>query len=155
MKLDELKSPKGRHKKPKRVGRGSGSGHGKTSCRGHKGIKARSGRKLRPGFEGGQMPLSRRIPKRGFTSKFKKEFEIINIKDLNIFENDSTITPQLLKDRGLIKNKKEGVKILGTGELSKTLTVRAHRFSKSAVEAIKRAGGTVEVLFNAKCKVNN
>ena len=146
MKLNELKSPKGGHKKPKRVGRGSGSGHGKTSCRGHKGTKARSGRKLRPGFEGGQMPLSRRIPKRGFTSKFKKEFETINIKDLNIFENDSTITPQLLKARGLIKDKKEGVKILGMGELSKALTVKAHRFSKSAVEAIKKAGGKAEVL---------
>jgi large subunit ribosomal protein L15 len=146
MNLSELKPPKGAHRKPKRVGRGLGSGHGKTSCRGHKGLKARSGRKLRPGFEGGQMPLSRRIPKRGFVSKNKLEFEIINVKDLNRFENNSTITPQLLKEKGLIKNKKKELKVLGMGSLSKALTVKAHRFSKSAMEAIKKAGGKVEVL---------
>lgn len=146
MNLNELRPPKGAHKKPKRVGRGVGSGHGKTSCRGHKGLKARSGKKLRPGFEGGQMPLSRRIPKRGFVSKFKKEFEIINVKDLNIFKNNSTVNPQLLKEKGLIKNKKEGVKVLGMGSLSRILTVKAHHFSKTAVEAIKKAGGKIEVL---------
>ncbi len=144
--MNELKSPQGAHKKPKRVGRGAGSGHGKTSCRGHKGLKARTGKKLRPGFEGGQMPLMRRIPKRGFVSKFKKEFKIINIKDLNIFENNSTITPQLLKEKGLLKGRKEMLKILGPGSLSKALTVKAHRFSKSAVEAIKKAGGKIEIL---------
>lgn len=146
MNLNELKPPKGANKKPKRVGRGNGSGHGKTSCRGHKGIKARAGRKLRPGFEGGQMPLMRRIPKRGFTNKFKKEFEIINVRSLNIFENNSTVDPQTLQEKGLVKNNKGGIKILGTGELSKALTVKAHRFSKSATEAIKKAGGKTKLL---------
>ncbi len=146
MKLNELSPPKGAHKKPKRVGRGVGSGHGKTSCRGHKGIKARTGKKLRPGFEGGQMPLARRIPKRGFVNKFKKKFEIINVRDLDIFDNDSTVTPPLLKEKGFIKNNKDGIRVLGMGPLSKKLTVNAHHFSKSAVEAINKMGGKIKVL---------
>lgn len=146
MKLDELSSPKGAHKKPKRVGRGVGSGHGKTSCRGHKGLKARTGKKLRPGFEGGQMPLARRLPKRGFVNKFKKEFEIVNIRDLDVFDNDSTVNPQLLRERGIIKNRKDGVRVLGMGPLSKKVTVEAHYFTKSAAEAIKKAGGKTKIL---------
>lgn len=144
--MNELSSPKRAHKKPKRVGRGRGSGHGKTSCRGHKGLKARTGKKLRPGFEGGQMPFARRIPKRGFVNKFKKCFEIINVRDLNIFDNDFTVNPQLLKEKGFIKNKKDGLKVLGIGPLSKKLTVEAHHFSKSAAEAIKKMGGKIKIL---------
>ncbi len=146
MKMSELRPHKGANKKPKRLGRGPGSGHGKTSSRGHKGLKSRSGKKLRPGFEGGQMPLSRRIPKRGFVSKNRKEFEIVNIRSLNIFEDKSLVNPQALEERGLINSKTAGVKILGEGTLSKALTVKAHRFSKGAADAIKGAGGKIETL---------
>ncbi|MBO8158058.1 50S ribosomal protein L15 [Thermosyntropha sp.] len=146
MRLDELKSPAGANKRPKRVGRGPGSGHGKTSTRGHKGQKARSGGGVRPGFEGGQMPLQRRIPKRGFTNIFKKEYAIVNVKDLNVFEDGTEITPELLISRGLIKSVKDGVKILGDGELEKKLVVRAHKVSKQAEEKINARGGKVEVI---------
>lgn len=146
MRLEELKSPSGANKRIKRVGRGIGSGHGKTSTRGHKGQKARSGGGIRPGFEGGQMPLQRRIPKRGFTNIFKKEYAIINVKDLNIFENGTTVTPELLIDNGLIKKVLDGVKVLGDGELEKKLVVKAHKVSKQAEEKITALGGEIEVI---------
>ncbi len=146
MKLEELKSPPGANKRVKRVGRGPGSGHGKTSTRGHKGQKARSGGGVRPGFEGGQMPLQRRIPKRGFTNIFKKEYAIVNIRDLNSFENGSEINPEVLLNAGLINSTKDGVKILGDGELEKKLTVRAHKISRQAEEKITARGGRVEVI---------
>lgn len=146
MRLDELKSPAGANKRPKRVGRGPGSGHGKTSTRGHKGQKARSGGGVRPGFEGGQMPLQRRIPKRGFTNIFKKEYAIVNVGDLNIFADGTEITPELLIQNGLIKSVKDGVKILGDGELERSLTVKAHKVSKQAEEKINARGGKVEVI---------
>lgn len=146
MKLHELKSPPGANKRTKRVGRGPGSGHGKTSTRGHKGQKARSGGGVRLGFEGGQMPLQRRIPKRGFTNIFKKEYAIINVKDLNVFEDGTEVTPELLIANGLIKSVKDGVKILGDGDLDKKLTVKAHKISKQAEEKVTAKGGKVEVI---------
>mgnify|MGYP001302958391 FL=1 len=146
MKLEELKSPPGANKRVKRVGRGTGSGHGKTSTRGHKGQKARSGGGVRPGFEGGQMPLQRRLPKRGFTNIFKKEYAIVNIRDLNSFEDGSEINPEVLLNAGLINSTKDGVKILGDGELEKKLTVRAHKISRQAEEKITARGGRVEVI---------
>lgn len=146
MKLNELKSPPGANKGTKRVGRGPGSGHGKTSTRGHKGQKARSGGGVRPGFEGGQMPLQRRIPKRGFTNIFKKEFAIVNVKDLNIFDDGTEVTPELLKANGLINSVKDGIKILGHGDLEKNLTVKAHKISKQAEEKVIAKGGKVEVI---------
>ncbi len=139
--LGQLKVPAGAHKKPKRVGRGTSSGHGKTSGRGQKGQRARSGHGIRLGFEGGQMPLSRRIPKHGFTSKFKKEFQIVNLKSLNIFQENAIVSPNELKGSGLIKKLNRPIKILSEGNLSKPLTIKAHSFSKSAVEKIKKAGG--------------
>lgn len=145
MKLNELKPAPGSKKKPKRVGRGRGSGHGKTSGRGQKGQKARS--KVRLGFEGGQMPLQRRVPKRGFTNIFKENFALVNIKDLNRFEPGQEITPELLVEAGLIKPRDEGrVKVLGQGEISQALHVKAHRFSKSARTKIEGAGGRVELV---------
>jgi len=146
VKLEELKSPPGANKRVKRVGRGTGSGHGKTSTRGHKGQKARSGGGVRPGFEGGQMPLQRRLPKRGFTNIFKKEYAIVNIRDLNSFDDGSEINPEVLQNAGLIKSIKDGVKILGDGELEKKLTVRAHKISRQAEEKITARGGRVEVI---------
>ncbi|MBI5183839.1 MAG: 50S ribosomal protein L15 [Nitrospinae bacterium] len=140
MKLYDLRPPVGSKKKRKRVGRGPGSGHGKTSCRGHKGQKARSGGRCKPWFEGGQMPLQRRLPKRGFTNIFKERFAIINIKDLNRFEKETSVTPVLMKEKGLIK-RLCCVKILGEGELARPLTVQANYFSKSAVKKIEVAGG--------------
>ena len=146
MKLEQLKSPPGASKGTKRVGRGIGSGHGKTSTRGHKGQKARSGGGVRPGFEGGQMPLQRRIPKRGFTNIFKKEFTIVNIGDLNRFEDGTVVTVELLKQSGLVKKVKDGIKLLGNGELEKTLVVQVQRASRQAVEKITARGGKVEVI---------
>jgi large subunit ribosomal protein L15 len=146
VKLEELKSPPGANKRVKRVGRGTGSGHGKTSTRGHKGQKARSGGGVRPGFEGGQMPLQRRLPKRGFTNIFKKEYAIVNIRDLNSFEDGSEINPEVLQNAGLINSIKDGVKILGDGDLKKKLTVRAHKISRQAEEKITARGGRVEVI---------
>ncbi|MCG0276118.1 MAG: 50S ribosomal protein L15 [Thermosediminibacteraceae bacterium] len=146
MRLHDLRPAEGSRKKPKRVGRGIGSGHGKTSTRGHKGQNSRSGGGVRPGFEGGQMPLVRRIPKRGFTNKFKKEYAIVNVKALNVFEENTRVTPELLKEKGLIKQIKDGVKILGDGELKVKLEVVAHAFSNSAKEKIEAAGGKVEVI---------
>ncbi|GAW90891.1 50S ribosomal protein L15 [Calderihabitans maritimus] len=146
MKLHELKPVPGSRRKRTRKGRGIGSGLGKTAGRGHKGQKARSGGGIRRGFEGGQMPLYRRIPKRGFTNIFKKEIVAINVQELNRFEEGTVVTPELLVETGVIKSIKDGVKILGNGELQKALTVKAHAFSKSAAEKIEAAGGKVEVV---------
>ena len=146
MKLEEIKSPPGANKSPKRVGRGIGSGHGKTSTRGHKGQKARSGGSIRPGFEGGQMPLQRRIPKRGFTNIFKKEWSIVNVKDLNIFEDGTIVTVELLKQAGLIKKIDQAVKLLGDGEVEKQLTVQVHKASQQAEDKINAKGGKIEVI---------
>lgn len=146
MRLEELKPAKGATKKTKRVGRGFGSGHGKTSTKGHKGQKARSGGVKPAGFEGGQMPLQRRIPKRGFTNIFRKEYAVVNLSDLATMSGSDTITPEVLKQKGLIKDMKAGVKVLGMGELTTKLTVRAHKFSKSALDKIQAAGGKAEVI---------
>jgi len=145
MKPHELKPAPGSHKKPKRVGRGPGSGHGKTSTRGHKGQKARSGGSVRRGFEGGQMPLQRRLPKRGFTNIFRKQYSVVNVKDLAGFGDGEAITPESLKEKGLIKTR-QPVKILGEGELTKKITVKAHKFSQTAIQKIEASGGKVEVI---------
>lgn len=145
MRLHELKPDTGT-KRNKRLGRGIGSGHGKTAGRGHKGQKARSGGGTRPGFEGGQMPLQQRLPKRGFTNIFRKELVQVNVEALNNFANGTEITPELLKEAGIIKSIKCGLKVLGRGELEKELLVKAHKFSKSAVEKIEAAGGKAEVI---------
>ncbi len=141
MRLNELRPPEGSTRARKRLGRGIGSGHGGTSGKGHKGQRSRSGHKSRPWFEGGQMPLQRRLPVRGFTNVFRKEYAIVNLDKLNSFPDDTVVTPKLLKNAGIIKKMKDGVKILGDGELEKRLTVKAHRFSESAVGKIKKAGG--------------
>jgi large subunit ribosomal protein L15 len=143
-----MQMPHGARKKIKRVGRGSGSGHGKTSCRGHKGLKARTGAggKLRLGFEGGQMPLIRRVPKRGFRSSSKIINQIVNVEDLNEFKKDDTVDPKKLKEINIVKYDDMPVKILGDGEIKKSLTVRAHAFSKGAIDKIKKAGGKVEAI---------
>jgi len=146
MRLEELKPAKGATKKTKRVGRGFGSGHGKTSTKGHKGQKARSGGVKPAGFEGGQMPLQRRIPKRGFTNIFRREYAVVNVSDLATLAGSDTITPEMLKQKGLIKDMKAGLKVLGMGELTTKLTVRAHKFSKSALDKIQAAGGKAEVI---------
>ncbi|MCK9420827.1 MAG: 50S ribosomal protein L15 [Nitrospirae bacterium] len=146
MRLEELKPAAGAKKKAKRVGRGPGSGSGKTAGKGHKGQKARSGGVKGAGFEGGQMPLQRRIPKRGFTNIFRKEYSVVNLQDLEAMAGGDPITPEMLMQKGLIKDMKIGVKVLGMGELKAKITVRAHKFSKSAVEKIQAAGGKVEVI---------
>lgn len=146
MKLHELRPAEGSVKTSKRKGRGPASGLGKTSGRGHKGQKARSGGGVRPGFEGGQMPLIRRIPKRGFTNIFAKVYSIVNVKDLEVFEAGTVVTPELLKKKGIIRKLNDGVKILGNGELSKSLTVKAHKFSKTAQDKIEAVGGKAEVI---------
>jgi len=146
MKLFELQPAPGSKTEPKRKGRGHASGNGKTAGRGHKGQNARSGGGVRPGFEGGQMPLHRRLPKRGFTNIFAKEYVEINVSDLERFDNNTVVTPELLKEAGVIKQIKDGVVVLGRGEISKSLTVKAARFSKSAAEKIEAAGGKVEVM---------
>lgn len=146
MKLHELKPAPGSTHAPKRLGRGIGSGQGKTAGKGHKGQNARSGGGVRPGFEGGQQPLYRRMPKRGFTNIFKKEYTIINVGDLdNRFENGAEVNIQTLYEAGLIKAVKYGIKILGTGELTKALTVKVDKVSQGAAEKIAAAGGKVEV----------
>ena len=147
MGLDKLKPAKGSVRNRKRVGRGPGSGLGKTAGRGEKGQKSRSGFARKPGFEGGQMPLHRRIPKRGFTNhRFKKEFAIVNLGRLEVFETGTIVTPQLLIERGVIKNTRDGVKILGDGALTKALTVRAHKFSAGSQAAITKLGGKAELI---------
>ena len=147
MKLHELEKNIGATHAKKRVGRGSGSGLGKTSGRGQKGQKARSGGSINPVFEGGQLPLYRRIPKRGFkNAKFRTVYATINVEDLNVFEDGTVVTPALLKDTGLVKNQLDGIKVLGNGTLEKKLTVKAHKFSNSAQEKIESIGGKTEVM---------
>jgi len=142
--LSTLRAVKGARKKPKRIGRGPGSGHGKTATAGNKGQLSRSGRKQYFGFEGGQNPLHRRVPKRGFTNLFRTEYAVVNVGALNAL--DGEITPERLVKEGLVKAMLSGIKILGDGELTKAIVVRAHRFSKSAAEKIARAGGRAEVI---------
>ena len=146
MKLHELKPAEGSRQERKRKGRGIGSGNGKTAGKGHKGQNARSGGGVRPGFEGGQTPLFRRLPKRGFNNINRKEFAIVNLDMLNSFEEGVEITPELLIEYGVVKNEKAGIKILAKGSIEKKLTVKAHQFSAAAKEAIEAAGGTTEVI---------
>ena len=146
MKLNNLHANEGARQSYNRVGRGIGSGMGKTSQRGQKGQKARSGGGVRPGFEGGQNPLYRRISKRGFTNSQKTIYTVVNVENLNVFEDGATVCPNCLKDKKLVRKECDGVKILGVGTLTKKLTVKAHKFSKSAVAAIEAAGGSVEVI---------
>ncbi len=144
--INALKPAPGANRKPKRVGRGMGSGHGKTATRGSKGQLSRSGSRMRAGFEGGQMPLHRRLPKRGFHNRFRKEYAAVNLEKLAGFEAGAQVDPEILKSRGLVKNLHDGLKILGSGDLPHALHVRAHKFSKSAAEKIRKAGGTIEVI---------
>ncbi|QFT87207.1 50S ribosomal protein L15 [Bacillus sp. THAF10] len=146
MKLHELKPNEGSRKERNRVGRGIGSGNGKTSGKGHKGQNARSGGGVRPGFEGGQTPLFQRLPKRGFTNIHRKEYAIINLDALNRFDEGTEVTPELLVETGLVSKLNAGLKVLGNGSVEKKLTVRAHKFSSAAKEAIEAAGGSVEVI---------
>ncbi|MDA8334435.1 MAG: 50S ribosomal protein L15 [Peptococcaceae bacterium] len=147
MNLAELKPARGARRPPTRKGQGTGSGNGKTAGRGHKGQKARSGGGVRPGFEGGQMPLARRMPKRGFTNHpFKKEIVLVNVRDLNRFTDGSVVDPAALVAEGLVKKLGDGIKILGSGTITRSLTVRANAFSKSAGEKISAAGGKTEVI---------
>ncbi|TVY06633.1 50S ribosomal protein L15 [Paenibacillus cremeus] len=146
MKLHELTSAPGSRSSRKRVGRGIGSGMGKTATRGHKGQNARSGGGVRPGFEGGQNPLYRRLPKRGFNNRFRTEYAVINVEELNKFAAGTEITPEVLFESGIVKNPKDGIKILGNGEVTVQLSVKANKFSQSAVEKIQAAGGKTEVI---------
>ena len=146
MRLSDLRPAKGANKRIKRRGCGTASGHGKTSCRGHKGSGARSGTKRRFGFEGGQMPLMRRVPKRGFNSKFPKEYQIVNLGQLKGFKDADSVTPEILRQKDIIKISGAPVKILADGEIKKALTVSAHKFSKKAAEKIQAAGGKVELI---------
>lgn len=146
MNLGSLVAPRGARKKRKRLGRGEGSGHGGTSTRGHKGQKARAGGFHKRGFEGGQMPLIRRLPKRGFFNFSRQRFEVVNVNSLNVFAPETVVDIGLLREQGLVKGKRDGVKILGEGELKVPLTIKAHRFSQSAQRKITQAGGRVEVV---------
>lgn len=147
MKLNSLKPNEGATCNRKRLGRGVGSGTGKTSGKGHKGQNARSGGGVRPGFEGGQLPLFRRIPKRGFSNaKFKTTYAVINLSDLNKFEDGAVVTPELLKEMGLVKKQLDGIKVLGKGKLDKKLIVKAHKYSNVAKEQIEKLGGKAEVI---------
>lgn len=144
--LNNLKPARGANRKNKRVGRGMGSGHGKTATRGYKGQKSRSGTSIRPGFEGGQMPLYRRLPKRGFTNIFRKEYSIVNLDSLAEFKAGAKIDPEALLEKGIVRTLRHDIKVLGNGELKNAITIRAHKFSKAAAEKITKAGGTVEVI---------
>jgi len=145
--LNNLRPPKGAKGRKKRIGRGPGSGHGKTAGRGHKGQKSRSGYSRKRGFEGGQMPLQRRVPKRGFTNPFRVEYAVVNLDALaERFEAGVLVTPEILHERGLVRGKRSLVKVLARGDMDKALTIHAHRFSAKAVEKITAAGGTVETL---------
>ncbi len=144
--LNELCPSPGAKRERKRVGRGIGSGLGKTSGRGHKGQNSRAGGGKGPGFEGGQMPLQMRLPKHGFTNIFRTEYALVNVEDLNRFEAGSVVTPEVLKERKMLKQMRDGLKVAGRGELEKALTVKAHKFTKSAVEKIEAAGGKAEVI---------
>lgn len=146
MKLHELSPAPGSVRESKRIGRGHGSGQGKTAGKGHKGQKARAGRGMQPGFEGGQMPLQRRVPKRGFNNIFATKYAVINIAALNAFENGAVVDAEALKNAGIIKKEYDGVKILGNGKLEKSVTVKAAAYSASAKEKIEAAGGQAEVI---------
>jgi large subunit ribosomal protein L15 len=146
MKLHELKPAEGSTKSKKRIGRGTASGQGKSAGKGQKGQNSRSGGGVRLGFEGGQMPLYRRLPKIGFTNIFRKEFAVVNLSDLERFEDGTVVNPDVLKEAGLVKAMLSGVKILGNGDFTKNLTVQAHKFSKTAADKIAAAGGKVEVI---------
>ncbi|MBP2674414.1 MAG: ribosomal protein [Deltaproteobacteria bacterium] len=145
MKLSELRPAEGAKTQRKRIGRGKGSGWGKTAGKGHKGLRARSGGGTKPGYEGGQMPMQRRLPKRGFTNVFRKEWAIVNVKDLNRFPADSVVDADALRGEGLVKSAATGIKLLGGGEVDRKLTVKVDRASKAAVEKVQAAGGIVEV----------
>ena len=147
MKINEIHAPKGANRNTKRRGKGSGSGHGKTSCRGRKGALKRSGRTTRPGFEGGQMPLIRRIPKRGFNARFKNIYQVVNVESLNRFDKDSTVGPAEFKNAGLVSSDQKRVKILGKGKLAKAMTVRAHKFSASAKKMLEGVGAKMETII--------
>lgn len=149
MNLHDLTPAQGATKRRKRIGRGPGSGHGKTATKGHKGLLARSGGGKRPGFEGGQMPLVRRLPKFGFTNRSRTEYAVVNIKSFERWVGNETITPQAMVAAGLVKRKKLPIKVLGHGELKKSLVVQAHKFSRSAEAKIQAAGGRVEVIGGA------
>ncbi|MDO8547665.1 MAG: 50S ribosomal protein L15 [Nitrospirales bacterium] len=149
MRLHELKPAPGSRTRRKRIGRGIGSGHGKTATRGHKGLKARSGGAKRPGFEGGQMPLTRRVPKRGFTNIFKQEWVVVNIRDLNRLTDAQDVTPETLIQAGLVHGQKSKIKVLGEGTPARPFHIKAHRFSASATAKIQAAGGRTEVLGGA------
>ncbi|MBQ1478076.1 MAG: 50S ribosomal protein L15 [Erysipelotrichaceae bacterium] len=146
MNLHELKYNEGARRGTKRLGRGQGSGQGKTAGKGHKGQNARSGGGVAIGFEGGQTPIYKRIPKRGFTNFTRKEYAVVNLETLNRFEDGAVVTPELLKETGIVKKMLDGVKVLGNGSLEKKLTVKCHKISQSAKAAIEKAGGTVEVI---------
>lgn len=146
MKIEDLKTAVGKSRKVKRVGRGIGSGHGKTSCKGHKGQKARSGGTKGPGFEGGQMPLQRRLPKRGFKNRFAVNYAVINLKDLIKIEGVDTITPEILLEKGILKDLKDGLKILGEGEIRKPIIIKADAFSAAALSKITASGGKAEII---------
>jgi large subunit ribosomal protein L15 len=145
MKLSELRPAEGAKTQKKRIGRGKGSGWGKTAGKGHKGLRARSGGGTKPGYEGGQMPMQRRLPKRGFTNIFRKEWAVVNVKDLNRFPADSVVDSDALRGEGLVKRAATGIKLLGGGEVDRKLTVKVDRASKAAVEKVQAAGGIVEV----------
>lgn len=146
IKVEDLKPALGKSRKVKRVGRGIGSGHGKTSCRGHKGQKARSGGTKGPGFEGGQMPLQRRLPKRGFKNRFKINYTVINLKDLSTLEGLDLVTPEVLVEKGMVKDLKDGLKVLGEGEIHRPFTIKADAFSASALAKIAASGGKAEII---------
>lgn len=147
MSLNNLRPPKGATHKKRRVGRGHGSGYGKTAGRGHKGAQSRSGYSFKRGFEGGQMPLHRRVPKRGFTNPFRVEYAVVNLDTLvEVFDAGSDVTPELLRERGLVREKRALIKVLGRGDVTKKLTVRAHKFSGTAAKKIADAGGVAEVI---------
>ena len=154
MNLSNLRAPRKASENKKRVGRGMGSGMGKTSTRGHKGQRSRSGSRMMRGFEGGQMPLHRRLPKRGFTNIFKTEYEVVNLERLGSL-GESEITPEVLRRAGVVRSKNTLVKVLGQGELSSAISVHAHKFSKSAREKIEKAGGKVEVVSGPKSVASN
>lgn len=149
MKLHELRPAAGAKKKPKRVGRGPGSGHGKTAGKGHKGLLARAGNPNMVGFEGGQMPLARRLPKRGFHNPFRVEYAVVNLQTLATLSDVNEVTPTVLRDRGIVKKRSKPIKILGTGELTTPLVVEAHKFSQSALQKIQQAGGQAKVIGRA------
>jgi len=146
MRIEDIRPAEGSTKNRKRVGRGFGSGHGKTSCKGHKGQKARSGGTKGAGFEGGQMPLQRRLPKRGFNNIFKKEFAVVNLDIIDALKDDAVITPELLIERGVIKKMKDGLKVLASGSIQRPVTIKANAFSTSAAAKIEAAGGKTEVI---------